>query len=150
MEIRRATLTDAPAVASCVVEAFKDYMPLIGRTPSPMLEDYYEAIQQHPTFVALDDQGAPTGMLLLKDAPGSDYILLDILAIFPHAQGQGIGRALVAYAEAYIRGQGKQECRLYTHVKYESNITLYHRLGYETYDRKQDGGYDRYYMKKSL
>lgn len=39
MEIRRAILKDVPAIYSCSVESFKDYILLIGRTPAPMLED---------------------------------------------------------------------------------------------------------------
>ena len=43
MEIRRAALADIPGVCACCVAAFKDYIPLIGQTPGPMLEDYCQA-----------------------------------------------------------------------------------------------------------
>ncbi len=148
MEIRRSTPADAPEVVSCVIEAFKDYMPLIGGTPGPMLEDYYKAIENHHVFVALEDLRL-LGVLLLKDMPGDD-MLLDVLAIHPAHKGKGIGRALTAYAEDYMRGLGKRVCRLYTHVAYERTAAIYHSMGYETYDRVQEYGFDRYYMKKTL
>ena len=52
MEIRRATLQDAPGVYACCVAAFKDYIPLIGQTPGPMKEDYCQALDRHHLFVA--------------------------------------------------------------------------------------------------
>ena len=56
MEIRRAALADIPGVCACCVAAFKDYIPLIGQTPGPMLEDYCQARKEHFLFVAA--QGA--------------------------------------------------------------------------------------------
>lgn len=148
MEIRKATVSDAPAVVSCVIEAFKEYMPLIGRTPGPMLEDYYAAIENHHVFVA--QEGASVlGVVLLKDAP-DDSMLLDVLATLPAHKGKGIGRALTAHAEDYMRSLGKRVCRLYTHVAYERTASIYHSIGYETYDQVEEYGFTRYYMKKQL
>lgn len=39
MEIRRANLSDLPAVYTCCTEAFKDYIPLIGRALMASCED---------------------------------------------------------------------------------------------------------------
>ena len=149
MKIRKATVADAPAVVSCVIDSFKAYMLLIGRTPGPILEDYYVAIEEHYVFVA-EEGGVICGVLLLKDTPEAEYTLLDVLATLPDWQGRGIGRALTAYGEDFIRGLGKKECRLYTHVKYERTASIYHSIGYETYARVQEYGFDRYYMKKAL
>ena len=52
--------------------------------------------------------------------------------------------------EDYIRRRGKKECRLYTHVKYRRTQGIYLRRGYTIYDRVQEDGFDRYYMKKRL
>lgn len=52
--------------------------------------------------------------------------------------------------EDYIRRQGKKECRLYTHVEYRRTQGIYLRRGYTIYDRVQEDGFDRYYMKKRL
>lgn len=149
MEIRRAQPADEQAVTGCVNEAFSPYIPLIGLTPGPMLEDYRTALQNHPLFIATQDT-LPVGVVLLKDAPGEDYMWLDVLATRTAYRGRGIGQALVAYSEDFMRSLGKKESRLYTHVKYEHSLALYQYLGYSITHRVREYGYDRYYMKKLL
>lgn len=149
MEIKRALPEDESAVVTCVSEAFSPYIPLIGLTPGPMLEDYHAALQTHPLFVAVEG-GLPVGVVLLKDAPGEDYMWLDVLATRNAYRGRGIGQALMAHSEAFMRSLGKKESHLYTHVKYEHSLALYQYLGYSITHRVQEYGYDRYYMKKTL
>lgn len=146
MEIRKAVLTDLPAVCTCCVEAFKNYIPLIGRIPGPMLENYGEALEKEHLFVAEED-GEFLGFLLIKEGD-EDFMWMDVLAV--HTEGQGTGRGLMAFCEDFIRDRGKGECRLYTHVKYDRPREIYLRCGYEIYDRVQEYGFDRYYMRKKL
>ena len=40
MEIRRATLQDAPEIFTCCANAFKHYILEMGKAPAPMLTDY--------------------------------------------------------------------------------------------------------------
>ena len=87
------------------------------------------------------------GYLLIKDGEG-DFQWMDVLAAEP--KGTGVGRALLTFCEDYIRAQGKHQCRLYTHVKYTRSQQIYLRQGYTIYDRVQEEGFDRYYMKKDL
>lgn len=47
--------------------------------------------------------------------PEDDHLLLDNVAVDPAAQGKGIGRALIEFAEAEARRRGYAEMRLYTH-----------------------------------
>ncbi len=148
MEIRAANFADAPQLFHCVVEAFMDYIPLIGQTPGPMLEDYCVGIEKHHTFVA-EEAGELLGLVLLKEGEGG-IMWLDVLATYPQKRSRGAGRALIAYAEAYMRGLGKQACHIYTHVKYTRTIGIYQSLGYEIYDRVQEYGFDRYYLRKDL
>lgn len=146
MEIRRATLADIPAVCTCCVAAFKDYIPLIGRTPGPMLEDYCQAMEDHHLFVAPAEEGI-LGYLLIKEGEG-DFMWMDVLAA--HPKGTGVGRKLMDYCEEFIRAQGKGECRLYTHVKYKRTQEIYLRRGYEIYDRVKEKGFERFYMRRQL
>lgn len=148
MLIRRAQVQDAPDLFLCTVLAFRDYILQIDRTPGPMLEDYYEAIKHHPTFVAETEDGIH-GFILLKD--GEEGIMwIDVLATNPKQAGQGIGRALLNYAQEYMMSLDKTECRLYTHVAYGRTLSIYQRQGFSIYDRVQEYGYDRYYLKKLL
>lgn len=148
MTIRRAMVQDAPDVFLCAVLAFRDYILQIDRTPGPMLEDYYEGIKQHHTFLAEGDEGID-GFILLKEGDGG-IMWIDALATSPKQAGHGTGRALLSYAEDYMKGIGKTECRLYTHVRYSRTLSIYERQGFEIYDRVQEHGYDRYYLKKAL
>lgn len=148
MEIRKAKLEDIPAIYSCCVESFKDYILLIGKTPGPMLEDYYEGMLHHHTFVVPDGDSI-AGFVLVKDGEG-DFMWLDVLATHPSFRNRGVGKSLIAYCEDFIRNAGKSECRLYTHVKYERTQAIYLHCGYEIYDRVQEYGFDRYYMRKQL
>lgn len=146
MEIRRAVLEDIPAVYTCCVASFQDYIPLIGRTPGPMLEDYCRAMEEDHLFVALGEEGL-LGYLLIKDGEG-DFMWMDVLAA--HPKGTGVGRQLMDHCEDFIRAQGKSECRLYTHVKYRRTQEIYLRRGYEIYDRVKEKGFERFYMRRRL
>jgi GNAT superfamily N-acetyltransferase len=68
---------------------------------------------------------------------------LDLLAVHPEAQGRGIGRALVAAAEEWLRDHGATEARFAGNppcyawpgidVRYTPAACLAERLGYERY-----------------
>lgn len=148
MEIRKATVNDVPEICSCSTESFKDYILLIERLPGPMLEDYYDSALCHNMFVA-EEKGQILGFLLIKDGDG-DFMWLDVVAVSPRAQGKGVGKALIAYCEEFIKNKGKSECRLYTHVKYKDIQAIYISHGFEIYDRVHENGFERFYMKKRL
>ena len=40
LELRRAVMADAPAVAALTRDAYAKWVPLIGREPKPMTADY--------------------------------------------------------------------------------------------------------------
>ena len=87
------------------------------------------------------------GYLLIKDGDG-EVMWMDVLAAWP--KGTGVGRMLMDHCEAFLRARGKTECRLYTHVKYQRTLEIYRQRGYVIYDRVQEKGFDRYYMRKQL
>lgn len=87
MEIRRAALADIPGVCACCVAAFKDYIPLIGQTPGPMLEDYCQARKEHFLFVAAQGETI-LGYLLIKDGDG-EVMWMDVLAAWPKGPAWG-------------------------------------------------------------
>ena len=61
----------------------------------------------------LDDGAVLAGIVVLLPAP--DYLLLDNIAVSPARHGRGLGRCLVAFAEAEALRRGYREIRLYTH-----------------------------------
>ncbi len=145
--IRPATEADAPEVAALVDRAYARWVPVIGRRPTPMEDDYAARCAAGQAFV-LEREGALCGVLVLEDGP--DHLWLDNVAVEPACQGQGIGRALLAFAEAEAQRRNFAELRLLTNELMASNIALYRALGYAETERREESGFRRVYMGKRL
>ncbi|MGY6569228.1 MAG: GNAT family N-acetyltransferase [Salinarimonas sp.] len=145
--IRIATITDTPAIEALVQEAYMPYVARIGHKPGPMLDDYHDHVSHGRAHVTEDALGI-AGLLVL--VPGPDALLLDNIAVAPRAQGRGLGRALIAYAERTAREQGHNIITLYTNAAMIENIALYQRLGYTETHRATEKGFARVYMRKIL
>jgi ribosomal protein S18 acetylase RimI-like enzyme len=146
--IRPARPEDARAVEAVVHAAYSGYVDRIGKPPGPMLDDYAARIAAGSVAVAEDSAGAIAGIIVLIPEP--DQLLLDNIAVRPDLQGQGFGRALIAFAEEEAQRLGCAEIRLYTHEKMTENIALYRRIGFVETGRGRQDGYDRVFMSKSL
>ncbi len=146
--IRRATQADLPAIRAIVEAAYSPYVPVIGRKPGPMLDDYAAHVEAGRAYVRTDDAGIVRALLVLVEEPG--IVLLDNVAVSPDAQGQGHGRAMMDFAEAYARRRGFGSVKLYTHVKMTANIAIYSKLGYRETHRATEKGFERVYMRKDL
>ena len=152
LQPRRATNDDVPAIQALVTSAYDRYVPLIGRPPGPMLDDYGARVRDDLVFVAELD-GALAAVLVLIEKPGiakPGHLLLDNIAVAPLLHGLGYGSQLVRFAEAEGRRRGFTEIRLYTHELMRENIGLYERLGFTVTHRAQEAGYARVYMAKAL
>lgn len=145
--IRPAGIADLAAIKTVVADAYAPYIPRIGQKPGPMLDDYHEHICEDRAFVTEDAEGI-TGLLVL--IPGTDTLLLDNIAVAPRAQGRGLGRTLVSFAERAARNQGHAAISLYTNAAMVENIALYQRLGYTETHRAVEKGFARVYMRKTL
>ena len=122
-------------------------MPRIGLRPAPMDADYEAIVSERRAWVA-DDGGRLAGVLVLE--PGDDHVLIENVAVEPELQGRGVGRALLAFAEARAAELGVGELRLYTHVKMTENQRLYARLGYSEVERRAEKGFARVFMSKRI
>ena len=146
--IRPARPEDRAAVEAIVAAAYARYIARIGKPPGPMLDDYAARIADGAVSVFEEADGRLAGIIVLVPKP--DHLLLDNVAVRPDRQGRGIGRALIAFAEAEARRAGFRELRLYTHVTMVENIALYTRLGFAETGRGREAGYDRVFMTKWL
>jgi len=146
--IRPANPADRAAVEAIVHEAYAVYIDRIGKPPGPMLDDYAALIAAGAVSVLAAPDDAITAILVLLPKP--DHLLLDNIAVRRDRQGQGLGRRLIAFAEAEARRLGYREIRLYTHEMMTENIALYTRLGFVETGRGHDAGYDRVFMTKHL
>ncbi len=64
------------------------------------------------------------------DAPAEQIMVLHTLVVDPEAAGQGLGRAFVAFYEAYALAHGCRYLRMDTNAKNLPARKLYHKLGY--------------------
>lgn len=144
--IRPARPEDAPAIRQLVHDAYAHYVARLGKPPGPMLDDYDARILAGQAWLSEHD-GTLEGVLVLEPTTGN-ALLLDNVAVAPHAQGKGLGRALVAFAETEARRRNCTELRLYTHVLMTENLALYQRLGFHETGRVNEKGYHRIYMTK--
>jgi ribosomal protein S18 acetylase RimI-like enzyme len=59
-----------------------------------------------------------------------DHVVVWSVAVAPKHQHRGVGRSLMAFAEARARELQRPEVRFFTNARMERNIALYRRLGY--------------------
>lgn len=147
MALRPATASDRAVVEDIVRAAYSGYIARIGRAPGPMLDDYGERIAAGRVHVAEHD-GVVKGILVLVPEP--DAMLLDNVAVAPDAQGLGLGRLLLTYAERAAVAAGYRAIKLYTNEAMTENLVLYARNGYVETHRAEEKGLRRVYMRKPL
>jgi GNAT superfamily N-acetyltransferase len=145
--IRPGRAADADEARRIVEAAYQEYVPLIGRRPGPMDDDYAERIAAGALWVLMHAD-TMAGVLVLIETP--DCFLLDNVAVDPAWHGKGFGRALMAFAEQEAIRRGRDAIVLYTNVVMTRNIALYARIGYQETARVHEHGFERVYMKKPL
>jgi GNAT superfamily N-acetyltransferase len=144
--IRLAVPGDRPVVERIVEAAYRPWAELIGVRPKPMDDDYAARIAAGHVHL-LEEEGV-AGLIVL--VPEDGVLLVNNVAVAPDRHGQGLGRALMAFAEAQARTAGLGALRLYTNALMEPNIALYGRLGYEITERRRSGPRDVVFMTKWL
>lgn len=147
MQIRRAQQQDLAAIQALVVAAYSKYTARIGQPPGPMRDDYGARIEADEAWVA-DCDGEVAGLLVLVAEPGA--LQIDNIAVSPLRQGQGVGRALLGFAEDEARRRSIPRLTLYTNEKMTENLTMYPALGWREIGRGEQGGYARVFFEKSL
>ena len=125
---RRATTGDVDAIEALVDAAYRPWVPILGCPPLPMRADYAAAVRAHRIDLL---HIGPKLAALIELATASDHLAIVNLAVAPAFQKRGLGRALLAHAEAVARDAGFSEVRLYTNVLMASNIALYRSVGFE-------------------
>ena len=144
---RLASRDDVDAVQEVVRAAYGHYVVRIGRKPGPMLDDYSALIEAGYVHV-VEHAGVVQGVLVL--IPEKDSMLLDNVAVAPAAQGLGLGRLMLAFAERCAIDAGYDSIRLYTNEAMTENLELYARIGYAETHRAEEKGLRRVYMAKPI
>ncbi|MGI8647695.1 MAG: GNAT family N-acetyltransferase [Acidimicrobiales bacterium] len=131
-EFRPARATELAEVTEVVAEAYQPWAIALGFRPPPMDADYAGLIEAERVYVM--GHGGVDGIVVLVDE--DDCLLVQNVAVRPGLQGQGVGRALLGFAEREAARRGLSALRLYTHEKMASNVALYLALGYVETDRQ--------------
>jgi ribosomal protein S18 acetylase RimI-like enzyme len=145
--IRAAIAANVPVIEQIVCGAYAKYIERIGKKPGPMLDDYAARVAAGEVSVCVDD-ATIAGLIVLE--PASDHLLLDNIAVAPTQQGRGVGRMLLAFADAEAQRRGYRELRLYTHELMHENQAFYTRLGWQEYARAEQDGFRRLFMRRPV
>lgn len=148
--MRRARADEAGAVGALVEAAFARHVAAVGRRPAPMDDDHAAHIAAGAQWVgeAPDGSGALVGAIVLTEH--DDHLHVDNVAVAPGRQGQGLGRALLAFAEAEARRRGLPEVRLYTNAAMADNLVFYPKLGFAETARYEQRGFSRVLFVKRV
>jgi GNAT superfamily N-acetyltransferase len=142
---RPATAADLPRVHEVIAAAYAKYRTRMDILPAPVLRDYTGPVQQGLLWVV----GDPV-MGLASLIPETDALLIENVAVHPDAQGTGLGRRLLEFAEQEAARHGLTRVRLYTHEVMTESQAVYARLGYQEVRRATEDGYRRIFLAKDL
>ena len=135
-------------MTSVVLAAFEGYIERLGGVqPWPMRLDYAEIIADGQTWLA-EDAGEVVGVLVLEDR--SDHLLLEVLAVAPWQQGNGVGQRLMTLTDEQAADRGFDEVRLFTNARMTENLAYYPRQGYVETHRDEVNGFHRVFFAKRL
>jgi GNAT superfamily N-acetyltransferase len=142
---RRATAADLPRIHEVIAAAYAKYLTRMERLPAPILRDYDGPVDRGLVWVA----GDPV-MGLISLIPEADCLLIENVAVHPDAQGTGLGRRLLEFAEQEAARHRLTRVRLYTHEVMTESQAVYARLGYQEVRRATEDGYRRIFLAKDL
>ncbi|WP_145520819.1 dTDP-4-amino-4,6-dideoxy-D-galactose acyltransferase [Yersinia mollaretii] len=135
-ELRVATAADIPLLRRVAASAFALsrfrapwYDPQdSGRFYALWAEKAVLGTFDHQCLLVMDALGQPAGFVTLRDLhDGSARI--GLLAVFPDAQGKGIGSSLMSAAKQWCHGHGLQRLRVATQMSNIAALRLYIRSG---------------------
>lgn len=142
---RRAVTGDLPCVRRVVDAAYAVYLDRMDRPPAPVLHDYHHEVAAGAVWLL----GEPV-LAVIVLIPGNDGLLVENVAVDPAAQGTGLGRQLMAFAENQALALGLNRVSLYTNEVMVENLAFYARLGYRETGRREQDGYRRVFLEKAV
>jgi ribosomal protein S18 acetylase RimI-like enzyme len=146
--IRPATTADVPTIVSLIDAAYRHYIPLLGgRRPRPMDDDQTARVARGELFV-LEDGDVLLGVVTM--AVQDDAVHIFNLAVHPDAQGRGLLRRLIGFAEATAQKQKRPKLTLFTNAAMTRNRAIYAHLGFrQVREETSPGGYQTVFMERS-
>lgn len=143
--LRPAKPRDLWQIEAIVAASYEKYLTRVDKAPAPLARDYEDAIEQGLVWVVGDPV---VGLVSLTTSNGA--LLIENVAVHPSAQGFGLGRRLLEFAEAEAADRGIRRLALYTNEAMTENVSLYEHLGFTEVERRTEDGYRRIYMEKTF
>jgi GNAT superfamily N-acetyltransferase len=133
--IRKAVPDDSASLKNCMASAYAVYEERMGgvRLP-PMDVDYLSEIENYPTWVVESEGRVLGGLIMVFE---NDQASIANVAVDSGFQGQGIGGALMKFAESKAKENGFAELQLATHALLNENVSLYQHLGWKETGRDE-------------
>lgn len=147
MEIHRARPEDSPFIRDIAAAAYAPYVKRIGRKPAPMVADFAALIDAAEVWIAVDFAEI-LGYIVMR--PRADGLHIENVAVSPPRHGEGVGKALLDFAEAEAARVGILRMDLYTNAQMRENLALYPRLGWVETARRTENGFERVYFEKPV
>ena len=105
------------------------------------------AVKRGEVFV-IEGDGEIAGFIVTYPKDNAQFI--ENVAVHPRFQGQGIGRRMLAFAEAEAFYNDLDKLFLYTNVHMTENLEFYSILGFVETQRITEDGFERIYFEKRL
>ena len=129
--VRSATLEDADAIASLLLEAFREFRPLYTESAFAATTSnsglIRERMSEGPIWVAFAGSQL-VGTVAVT--PRNDRLYVRSMAVLPSARGMGVGGLLLQQVESFARANGFTRLFLSTTPFLSSAIRLYERSGF--------------------
>lgn len=145
VSFRLAQRRDAGVAARVVMRAYQPYVARMGVPPAPMRSDYKAVIAKSQVWLA-EDGWTLLGLLVVESEP--EGLLIHNVAVDPDFHNRGVGRRLLMLAEDLARQAGHGQIRIYANQAMVESKVFYERHGYQEFDRREEGGYQRIYLYK--
>jgi L-amino acid N-acyltransferase YncA len=138
LEIREATLDDAPAIARIYNQGIEDRVATLEtqlRSPAERAEWLAARQPRHPVLVAVDGDGAVLGWASLNSfnpRPAYDHVAEFSVYVAREHRGRGIGDALLGALVERARALGYHKLVLAAFPTNAPGMRLYERHGFVT------------------
>ena len=140
LHYRPATATDLPALLALTpllgafdVPAWRTAEE-IGRADNAILEEAVRSARADAFVCVAEEAGRILGQVFVSTRQdyftGAAHGHIEVLTVHPDAQGRGVGRELVARAEAWSRARGHGAMTLNVFARNQAARAVYDRLGY--------------------
>lgn len=129
--LREATARDLPAMVDVIRRAFEEYRGRLDPPSSAHAETEEVLGRKLATARAavIERDTRIVGCIFFREEP--DRIYLSRLAVLPEFRRQGLGDALLAFAEEWARGRGLSRAYLGVRIVLHAQQNYYARRGYQ-------------------